>query len=270
MPPEPASLAREILEARRSLRLIERPSARFDGFDVATAYGVSAAFRLLREDAGERVVGRKIGFTNRNIWPEYGVYGPIWGEVYDTTLVDTEPGRAVSIAHLSQPRLEPEIILGIDRDLSPGMSIGDLEQAIGWVAHGYEIVQTVLPDWKFTAADCIAEGGLHGLLLVGPRKALKQDERDGLADRLGAIELTLSRDGEQVDSGTGTNVLDGSVHALKHMVDNLAGEPSSRSVSAGEVVTTGTITRAFPIAPGQRWSTGLAGYDLPGMDVTFS
>ncbi len=31
---------------------------------------------------GERPIGRKIGFTNRNIWAEYGVYAPIWGDVY--------------------------------------------------------------------------------------------------------------------------------------------------------------------------------------------
>ena len=35
-------------------------------------------------------VGRKIGFTNRAIWPKYGVYQPIWGTVYDRTLISSE------------------------------------------------------------------------------------------------------------------------------------------------------------------------------------
>ena len=37
----------------------------------------------------------------------------------------------------------------------------------------------------------------------------------------------------------------------------------------GELITTGTITRAFPAAPGERWSTKVTGFDLPGMDLEF-
>jgi 2-oxo-3-hexenedioate decarboxylase len=36
------------------------------------------------------------------------------------------------------------------------------------------------------------------------------------------------------------------------------------------MITTGTVTRAFPILPGERWTTRLVGLDLPGMDVTFA
>ena len=54
-------------------------SDRDPGFDPAKAYCLTAAVRRLREARGERVVERKIGFTNRLIWPEYGVHAPIWG-----------------------------------------------------------------------------------------------------------------------------------------------------------------------------------------------
>ncbi|NBO20261.1 MAG: hydratase, partial [Proteobacteria bacterium] len=42
--------------------------------------------RALRLARGERGRGFKLGFTNRSIWPIYGVYAPIWGTVYDSTL----------------------------------------------------------------------------------------------------------------------------------------------------------------------------------------
>src|SRR5215204_2644899 len=42
-------------------------------FDIDAAYRVTAEIRRLREARGEQVLGRKIGFTNRAIWPEYGV-----------------------------------------------------------------------------------------------------------------------------------------------------------------------------------------------------
>jgi len=38
-------------------------------------------------------VGRKIGFTNRTIWAEYNVYGPICGYVYNRTKIVFKHGR---------------------------------------------------------------------------------------------------------------------------------------------------------------------------------
>lgn len=266
----PAALAAEIVAARQERRVIAPFTARDSGFDLAAAHVVAGELKRIRVAAGEVQIGRKIGFTNRNIWAEYGVFAPIWGEVYDSTAVDVKPGSRLSIGHLSQPRLEPEIVLGVDRDLEPGMRLQDIEQSVAWVAHGFEIVQTVFPDWKFKLADCAAEGGLHGALAIGPRKVLAKDERDGLADRLSAIRIDLLRDGEPVDSGVGANVLDGPVHALKHLVDALGATPGSVPVRKGELITTGTITRAFPIAPGETWETRLAGFDLPGMRLSFA
>jgi 2-oxo-3-hexenedioate decarboxylase len=62
-----------------------------------------------RLERGEKPVGRKIGFTNRAIWSQRGLDAPIWGYVYDSTVqyAGTEPAQ-IGIAHLIQPRIEPE------------------------------------------------------------------------------------------------------------------------------------------------------------------
>ena len=78
-------LADIMLEALHGRRQIAPLSDRDAAFDLEQAYRVTEAVRALREARGERVVGRKIGFTNTTIWAEYGVYAPIWGYVYDTT-----------------------------------------------------------------------------------------------------------------------------------------------------------------------------------------
>jgi 2-oxo-3-hexenedioate decarboxylase len=41
-------------------------------------------------------------------------------------------------------------------------------------------------------------------------------------------------------------------------------------LAAGEIVTTGTVTRAFPVAPGETWRTELHGLDLPAMTIRFT
>ena len=39
---------------------------------------------------------------------------------------------------------------------------------------------------------------------------------------------------------------------------------------AGWIVSTGTLTRALPAEPGQRWSTQIQGADLPDLTLTLT
>jgi 2-oxo-3-hexenedioate decarboxylase len=99
---------------------------------------------------------------------------------------------------------------------------------------------------------------------------LADHERADWLVRLGDFSVHLSRDGLDVDVGHASNVLDGPVHALRHLVETLAADADASPLRAGEMITTGTVTRAFPILPGERWTTRLVDLELPGMDVTFA
>lgn len=102
------------------------------------------------------------------MWAEYGVEAPIWGYVYDTTLhwlADLD--APYSLSALAEPRIEPEIAFKLARAPEPEMDERALLDCIEWVAHGFEIVQSHYPGWRFTAADTVAAFGLHGALLLG-------------------------------------------------------------------------------------------------------
>ena len=77
-------------------------------FSLADAYDVSARIAQRRQKRGEAPVGWKIGFTNRTIWDEYGVYAPIWGYVYDRTMHDL--AVPLSLKPYAEPKIEPEIM----------------------------------------------------------------------------------------------------------------------------------------------------------------
>src|SRR5262249_30769447 len=126
---------------------------------------------------------------------------------------------------------------------------------------------SIYPGWKFKTADCIADCGLHGALFIGPRLGIPVHERAGLAARLAALSVTLMRNGKVEDRGVGANALDGPGSALMHLVDVLGRDRHNPPIKAGEFVTTGTLTRAFPVAAGERWSTAIEGVDLPGLAV---
>ena len=190
-----AAIAETVLEAIDGGGQIEPFTPKGAAFSEADAYAVTAELRALRVARGERPVGRKIGFTNRSIWEEYGVYQPIWGDVYDTTVRDATPGGRVAVSQLPEPRIEPEIVLGLAGDVTPGMDIDEIAKSIDWVAHGFEFVQSIFPGWRFQVADCVADGGLHGRLFIGPRRKLSDTERRTLAADLSALKIWLSRNG---------------------------------------------------------------------------
>jgi 2-oxo-3-hexenedioate decarboxylase len=83
------------------------------------------------------------------------------------------------------------------------------------------------------------------------------------------FKITLSRNGDVVDRGRGANVLGGPLSALRHLVEVLARDPVNPPLRAGEIVTTGTLTRAFPVSVGERWTTALDGIEIKGLAVDF-
>jgi 2-oxo-3-hexenedioate decarboxylase len=73
-----------------------------------------------------------------------------------------------------------------------------------------------------------------------------------------------------VDRGEAANVLDGPLSALRHLVELLGRDSANAPLAAGEIVTTGTVTRAFPVAAGETWSTRLHGLPLDGIAIRFT
>ncbi len=192
-------------------------TARPEGLSVEDAYRVSAMANRRREEGGEIAVGRKIGFTNRTLWERYNVHAPIWGYMYASTVHELSASGSCSIAAFAEPRIEPEIVFGIAEAPEPWMTDEELFSCIGWIAHGFEIVQTIYPGWQFAAADTIAANGLHGALYIGERHQAVTKPADwqrALAD----FRITLCCDGRPVVHGHSANVLGGPVSALGHLV----------------------------------------------------
>jgi len=242
-------------------------SARCQNLGLNEAYHVTAAVRQLRETRGETPVGRKIGFTNRTTWPDYA---PMWGYVYDRTVHHlTDIGGTFSLGGLVEPRIEPEIVFRIAAAPTPDMDGRALLGCVDGVAHGFEIVQSIYPGWAFTAADAVVAFGLHGALLLGPwhPPTANQEEWE---QALSAFTVDLLRDRDVVAQGQASNVLGGPLRALRHLVELLARNPVNPPLAAGEIVTTGTLTRVPPVSPGETWTTALTGIALGGIAVQFT
>jgi 2-oxo-3-hexenedioate decarboxylase len=261
-----ANIAREALNAIDGAGRLRLFSQRVAGFDLAEAYRVAACLNGQRVARGEKPIGRKIGFTNRTIWDEYQVFAPIWGYMYDTTFFELAVTSRVELSKFAEPRIEPEIAFGFARAPEAGMNERQILDCIEWAAHGIEVVQSHFPGWKFAAADTIADGGLHGAYYVGEKMPVARDRAAWLA-ALSDFEIELFCDGKPVDRGHARNVLDGPLSALKHLVELLALDGNKAPLAAGEIVTTGTVTKAFPVAAGQLWRTAVHRLPLKGIEL---
>jgi 2-oxo-3-hexenedioate decarboxylase len=261
-------LAEDLIAAQDEALMVPPFSERYPGMSTAAGYEAAAALHAHRVARGWKPVGRKIGFTNRTLWDRYGVHEPMWGTVYDRTFVFAEGGRAeVSLAGLVQPRIEPEIAFRLKRP-PIASDVPHLLECIEWMAHSVEIVQCHHPGWQVSIADCCADNGLHGRLVVGEPLALAQ--LADLEQKLPRIEARLFSGSTLRDRGVGANVLGSPLLALGYLVDLLKKQPHAEPLRAGEIVSTGVLTDAHPVAGGETWRTEISGLPLSGLAIRFT
>ena len=98
---------------------------------------------------------------------------------------------ALSLAEFAEPRIEPEIVFGLYAAPAADMDEAALLSCLDWVAHEFEIVQSIYPHWKFQAPDTVAANGVHGALLIGPRRAIRPRATEWQA-MLPRFEIDLS------------------------------------------------------------------------------
>jgi 2-oxo-3-hexenedioate decarboxylase len=107
------------------------------------------------------------------------------------------------------------------------------------------------------------------VLLVGEPQDVERFGAD-LVSQLERFTVALSCEDNVRDRGRGSNVLGSPLTAAAHLISLLAEQPRAKALQAGELVATGTLTRALPILVGETWSTVLDGIALPGISVTFA
>ena len=256
-------IAMAIEDARRRATTLQPFTEQDPLLTLEDAYDVMQRASVARSIAtGARPVGRKIGFTNSGIWERYGVYAPIWGWMYDDSLVLCEGGSgSIAADTLCQPRVEPEIVFRLSADVPAGAGTEQVAASVEWVAFGFEVVQCHFPDWGLTAVDAVIDGSLHAASLVGARLA----PWPTMIEDLEGFSLRLLRDGAVIDSGRGSNVLGNPLNAIAHLAAT-----TDIPLHAGETITTGTVTDAARVVAGETYTVEIDGLPLERLTVTFT
>src|SRR5215475_12997825 len=91
------AIAADVLTALASHRQIQAFSQSPGGLTLADAYRLPPVLRAAFEARGEKITGRKIGFTNREMWKVYGVAAPIWGYATNWTTYELASTDVMSV-----------------------------------------------------------------------------------------------------------------------------------------------------------------------------
>jgi 2-oxo-3-hexenedioate decarboxylase len=209
--------------------------------DLDTAYQVQDKLIALKEAAGETVVGVKLGLTSRAKQQRMGIDSPLTAWLTDAMILPA--GEPVPMGDLIHPRIEPEIVFVLARDLTgPGVTAAHALDAVESVYAGMEVIDSRYIDFKFTLPDVVADNASSAKFIVGGR-------RFGPADLDLALEACLLQvDGQVVASATGAAVQGHPAEALALAANSLARR--GISLKAGWIVLTGGLTDAVFVEPG--------------------
>ena len=271
---DPLQIAEEIIAARASRGRLVPFTGRLAGFGLDEAYRV-AGIIAGRRAARSPVAGRKVGFTNPALWTDAGLAHPVWGTMFEETVTRTGPdggAPAISMAGSVEPKIECEVVVVLRSVPARGDRGAAVARHVAEIGLGFEIVDSPYPGWNMRPTDAVAVGGLHHALAVGPLVPVTDPETTAAA--MAALRVSMSRAPardpaafEPVAAGEGRMVLGNPLDAVGVLVEMAADHGSP--LSAGEVVTTGSLTPPLAAAAGEAYRAE-AGGTLPSTGVALT
>ena len=157
-------------------------------------------------------------------------------------------GGALPMDVLIAPKIESEICVRLRTDLSgPGVSATDVLAAADAVRASFEICDARIIDWKCPYPDFFADNGFSARIVLGQRDWVPIDAVDLLGET-----VVLARDGEAIAEGRGEMALGSPLNAVAWLANKLA--ERGRSLHAGDLVMTGTLTPITPIVRGSAYT----------------
>jgi 2-keto-4-pentenoate hydratase len=215
-----------------------------ESFPSAT---VTDAYRIQQEQVrswvgnGDVVKGHKVGLASKAMQQQMGVDQPDYGHLLAGMFhLEHQP---IPAEKFLQPRVEPEIAFVLGKRLSgPGVTVADAIRAVEFVVPALEIVDSRIRNWEISIVDTIADNASSGGVVLGSKPTALSDVD------LRLVGCTLQLGGELIATGAGGAVLGSPVNALVWLANTIG--PLGIDLEPGHVVLPGSMTRAYPVQPG--------------------
>ncbi len=240
----------ELYQALLQRQPVAPLTEREPGITLDDAYRIQLRFIQRRLDAGETVVGKKIGVTSKVVMDMLGVNQPDFGQLLSGMVVNE--GEAIRCNTMIAPKAEAEVAFVLSRDLhGPGVTAADVLRATAFVMPCFEIVDSRIKDWKIKIQDTVADNASCGVLVLGGTRRHPRELDLSLAG------MVLEKNGEVVSTSTGAAVQGSPVNAVVWLANTLGrlGIP----LKAGEVILSGSQSPLVPVKPGDSLHCSVGG-----------
>lgn len=218
--------------------------------DLDLAYQIQTININHRINQGARIIGRKIGLTNKVIQKQLGVNQPDFGAMLNT--MEVLNGDEIPWDEMHQPKAEAEIAFILGKDiLQPTITTHELISSIDYALPCIEIVGSRIENWNIKITDTIADNASASHYVLGHRPT-KLSDFDMIK-----CKMVTSKNGEIASEGSGAACLGSPLNATiwlaKTMIKN--GTP----LKAGDVILTGALGPMANGAPGDHFETEIEG-----------
>ncbi|QID17640.1 2-oxopent-4-enoate hydratase [Nitrogeniibacter mangrovi] len=251
-------LGDELYTALVKGEVLEPLTNRHADITIEDAYAIQQRMLSRRIEAGEAVIGKKIGVTSKAVQNMLGVHQPDFGWLTDGMVYNE--GEAIPIDTLIQPKAEGEIAFVLKEDIQgPGVTAADVLRATEGVMACFEIVDSRIRDWKIRIQDTVADNASCGVFVLGSTLV---DPRE--VD-LVTCGMVLEKNGEVAVTGAGAATLSSPVNAVVWLINMLGS--LGIGLKAGEVVLSGALGAMVPVAAGDSLRVSIG--DVGGCSVRF-
>jgi 2-oxopent-4-enoate/cis-2-oxohex-4-enoate hydratase len=229
----------ELYDALLAKHTVPNLRDRVDGLAITDAYAIQTRMVQRRLDAGETVVGKKIGVTSAPVQQMLGVYEPDFGQLLSGMVYSN--GDTIPLNTLIQPRAEGEIAFVLKHDLAgPGVTAVDVLRATDYVVPCFEIVDSRIDNWDIKIVDTVADNASCGVYVLGDRPMDPFEVDLALVGMTIMVQRPGDPTAELFTTGAGASVQGSPVNSVVWLANTLGrlGIP----FRAGEVILSGSLS----------------------------
>jgi len=248
----------ELYQALVERKPVDPLTDREPSITIEDAYQIQLRMVQRRLDAGETIVGKKIGVTSKVVMEMLKVNQPDFGQM--TSGMVFNEGEPIRCDTMIAPKAEAEVAFLLKNDLKgPGVTAADVLRATDCVMPCFEIVDSRIKDWRILIQDTVADNASCGVLTLG---GLRKDPR---RLDLALAGMVLEKNGEVISTSTGAAVQGSPVNAVAWLANTLG--RLGIALKAGEVILSGSQSPLVPVKPGDSLVCSVGG--LGGTSVRF-
>lgn len=239
-----------LYEAWRARQVLSPLRETAPDITVVDAYAIQERYIARRLQAGETIIGKKIGVTSRPIQEALGVFEPDFGQL--TSSMWRSEADGIDLDSLIQPKAEAELAFVLAEDLiGPGITLTDVIRATAYVSPCFEVVDSRIRDWQIKIQDTVADNASCGAFVLGEARIDPRDLDLSLAG------MVVHKNGELHATSVGASVQGSPANAVAWLANTLGrlGLP----FKAGEVILSGSQSPLIPIAAGDELTCTIGG-----------